>query len=214
VLRLDEELHERIRKLISELGSYNYHKAMDELANIGKPAISALIEAMKNKDKRVSAKAADSICRIQDVFAIPGLISLFSYGKEIRHKAHCVLLSLGASAVPEIVRALKNDNGEVRRSAIGTISRFYLKSIKEKKVKEMDLKVKQGLMKLSDRYKKQDLHEVKIQIAELRIMIADLQNELSKDKGILLDDKPKPPKKGRIYQQSRQGIIRGRMLNA
>jgi len=71
-----------------------------------------------------------------------------------------------------------------------------------------------GLQKGYDNLKKSAktselLFRIQIRISRLMTEVAKKRDELAQDKGILLTDTPKPPKKGGVYQQIRRTVRNG-----
>jgi HEAT repeat protein len=154
----------------------------DALAEIGVPAFDALVEVADNENKDVRSLVADSV----------GKIALKNPTSELISRAASVLIELSADA-----------SSEVARNADQGINLFLYVCDDAEKLRCFE----EGLCKgYSKTRKNLGTKETNIRIAKLRMSISNKRNELSKDQGIILDDKPKPPKRNRMYQQMRMVV--------
>ncbi len=177
------------------------------LEKIRKPAVLALIEKLKDEDARMRVGAAEALGRIGDASAVPDLIeTLGDEDWNVRENAVFALGSIGdASAVPALIEALKHKESFVRSPLV-----WALEEIVEKCETTEDFdKVEKGIDKGSVALRKEKDRDVRIsaqiELAKLTRKIAERKNELAPKKDLLLDDKPKPPKKGNgVYRALRK----------
>jgi HEAT repeat protein len=114
-----------------------------------------------------------------------------------------LLVLIGIPAIPSLVEAF-TDRDRIVRAVVGTALNDILdrsKTIDE--LDEFNIRLREGFNRLCKKHKGRHLLKEKMEIVRLKKLIAKKKNELVKDKGILLTDKPKPPK-GRMYQQARR----------
>ena len=112
LLYAEENVEERIQKLFQE-------RKFKELEKIGKPAVPALIEALKNEDSEVRWEAAIVLRKAGDKSAVPALTeALKDKDSEVRRKAAYALGWIGdKSAIPALTEALKDKDSLVRMYA-------------------------------------------------------------------------------------------------
>jgi hypothetical protein len=167
--------------------------------------LSKLIED-KSWHLDTRCKAVESLGRIGDPSAIPVLIyALKDNNPSIQKSAAEALGEIGAmQAVPALVIALNDWDEDVKCNAADSLQKILGKSVSIEQVKQFETKLQQGYDALIRECKHGfKLNKAKTKIIEFKIEAAKRINELTKDKGILLDAKPKPPKRG-MYQQARR----------
>lgn len=152
------------------------HRIVETLGAIGKPAISALLEAIKDNNRFVRRIAAYSLSRISDI-----------------------------SCVPTLVEALIDEYDDVRNKARSIIYSILEDSATIDRLNELNTKIQEGYGILRKKKRKEDLIKVTLQIANFKMIISQKKNRLVEDKGILLQEMPKPPKKG-MYRAMRRSI--------
>jgi len=114
---------EEIQKLVKELGHDNFHvreAATNRLAEIGRPAVPALREALRSSDAEVRQRAQRILEGILTSveFAIDGLKDKHA---ESRKEAAETLEKLGPAAkeaLPALIEALKDKDEEVREAVV------------------------------------------------------------------------------------------------
>lgn len=115
-----DSVEPRISEWISQLDSTDSElrqAARKSLTKLGKPAVSALAEALGDASEMrrwEAAKALESIC---DPAAIPALVEALTDDTSVRWVAGDALIALNEKAVPEILHALIKDPAEFRDGA-------------------------------------------------------------------------------------------------
>jgi HEAT repeat protein len=191
------------------------------LSIIGAPAIPALIEGLESVHTRDTAgwiltdigePARPSLIKALNDPKIANRAAQILYGADFKgvsidDKVLSLLLmneldeidEMKLSAVPSLCNALTYNDVKIAAKALSLI-----KMILENDCKSID-QIKEFESMLQDAYgkvtatKKKDQRPLKFEISKLRIAASIKRNELSKDNGILLDDKPKPPKGNKMY---------------
>jgi len=143
-------------------------------------AMAALVNALEDQDECVSANAANALAGAAEAEADITV------------------------AVPALINALLNTNEETRMKASVAL-RYATRSLADDaKVREFEEKLQEGYLSLGKGRKngknERMLSEARLQISKLKIAAAKKKNELAQDKGILLTEIPKPPKRGTIYR--------------
>jgi HEAT repeat protein len=163
---LDDESHEK------------RCNAFVDLITIGKPAVPALINALKNGTDGVRSSAANALGTIGDI-----------------------------SAVPALIDALKNENEEVRKSATWALGNLLniLGVYNVEEIQKLEDDLFKALAEFRDRCSdKRKVLSVEIHFSILKSKIVGKKNELAKKKDILLPGKPKLVNKGHAFQQMRR----------
>lgn len=116
----------RISWHIFSLDSDAREPSIKKLAEIGEPAVPALINALRNKDQLVRCGAIEALGNIADSGAIPVLIDVLKDDNEyVRSNAVEALGKIEDSrAVPVLITSLKDKHGEVRRRAAYALGKF------------------------------------------------------------------------------------------
>ena len=140
-----------------------------------------LMEALKDKDWSVRRNAAVALGKIGDPSAVPALIEALGHHDEyFRYNS--------ASAIVELIKKCK------------TIEDY----------ERIENEIDKGCTAL--RRKKEDADRLiyaQIRVAELTREIAEKKDKLAPKRDLLLDDKPRPPKKGGgMYQEFRKNSPR------
>jgi hypothetical protein len=114
-----------------------------------------------------------------------------------------LLIKIGSCVIPTLINKYDSMDyfAQVEARLILKIIFNNCNTINE--LRDFESKLIEGYEKIYERMKDGSLQKIRISIAGLKIAASKKRNELTKDKGILLDDKPKPPK-GRMYQQLRR----------
>jgi len=164
-----------------------------------KTAIPGLIEALGGLDKIVAQEAVRAIGDIKDESAIPALIG--ALGTE-----DLVMRCYAAEALEKIgdPRGIQSLVVLTAFESVHYISvRFLEKSLEECKTSEQlsgfERKFQLGFTELRKKHKS-EFQKVAVWLADFQNKIAKKSDSLASDKGILLSDIPKPPKRGTIYR--------------
>jgi hypothetical protein len=109
-----------------------------------------------------------------------------------------------SSAINELVVALDTKNKVITNPIGRVFVRMLSRCRTIGELNQFEQKVTSAYNQLlNERKKPKECMDAGMAVAKLRKLITKRRNELTKDKGILLDDIPKPPKKG-MYQQARR----------
>jgi HEAT repeat protein len=92
-------------------------RAAAALAKIGTPAVPALIQALKDESWVVRQVAAWVLGEIGDPQAVPALLQAHKDDWYVRKAVEEALEKIGLPAVPALMEALKDENGDVRYAA-------------------------------------------------------------------------------------------------
>jgi len=170
---------ERLIKRLKDTDSVVRADAAEALGKIGKPAVPALIEALKDEDSNMRLWAA------------------------------ITLSSIGQPAIPALIEALEDTNFFVRSNAARALGGILNKCETIEAVNEFETHLQDGMNSVRKQWKKGVTTEFGLQISKLQIAAARKRDELAPKRDILLDEVPKPPKKGEIYQQMRGTVRNG-----
>lgn len=119
---------DHIHELIGQLGSDNYHmqsEAIDNLVNIGSPAVKPLIDALNSSDKRIRQGAAAALGEIKDERSIGALTYVLGDSDEkVRLRAEDALVGFGQGITNVLITILQNGSTPARRSAAQALGRI------------------------------------------------------------------------------------------
>jgi hypothetical protein len=108
---------EFLEGLIAQLSSADIKirvRARQDLVQVGKPAVTHLVEALKHPSDYVRWEAARSLHEIADAHAAPALVeSMKDARQEVRWAAAEALVALGTAALAPLVRRLETDFASV-----------------------------------------------------------------------------------------------------
>ncbi len=207
----------RIRELVEQLGTRLF-LSLDttrELVIIGKPAVPALINALKNRTPLMRFNAAwtlGDIGRTTRLFGgvgdsgvVPALIEALEDEDSLVRYSVARSLSYfdDSSVVSKLVEALKDKNSDVRKEALASLRSILIRCETIESLEAYEKGLDEGLARLQKKYRDDDLVEVGFKIARWKKDIAAKKNDLASHRDLILEDIPKPPpkKKGRIYQE-------------
>jgi HEAT repeat protein len=166
-----------------------------------------LIKAVKDDDPEVRLEALLALNKIGDPSAIEPLIGLLHDNHEkVRINASLVLSSgfEDMATARALVNSIKTRDPWAREEIAKLISYQLGRQQTEEDILRFEKIIDEGFVGLQEeRLKIDKFLEIEIFFASLKIKITKKKNQLSQDKGILLDDKPKPPKRG-MYQRLRR----------
>jgi len=172
--------------------------------------IERLIGLLKDTDPNISSDAANQLVMI-GTSAVHALIEAVKDGDEdVRWGAAWALRGIKAvRAVPTLIEALKDGNEEVRRSAAEALVRVLDNCRTIESLEAFEKGIEEGFPKLQGRYDKYENYDARLKVAALKGEAAKRRNALTPDKGIVLDDIPKPPEKGKMYRMMRGTVRNG-----
>jgi HEAT repeat protein len=181
--------------------------------------VSVLIGALRDNYASSNAIRALGIIEVSNT-QLDEIIDILKCGNHEERK--CAALALGEignkRAIPDLVISLGDlkrsgldflnlpqDDGEHIRLAIcSSLERILDRCKTPKSVEEFERLLQIGFSELVKKPDLCNLAITKVDVGQLRGRSAKKKNKLIKDQGILLNDIPKPPKKGRIYQRLRR----------
>jgi HEAT repeat protein len=178
------------------------------LGRIGDPlATPSLIKALEYPTYSIRRSAAISLGKIDITDAeLNTIISLLETGKtwEVRQGALEALINIeNPKSIPAICRMIGDDDLRVRKLAAQSLEKLFEKCVSLEQINDFEKEFQNGYTLLKKK-SKEKLGGIHISLARLQIRVAAKRNELAKDQGILLDDKPKPPKEGKMFQRLRR----------
>ena len=109
------------KRLESKVKALLILERVDEIVEIGEPAVDYLIKALEDRNKGVRGRAAVALGGIGDKRAVPELIERFKDENEDMGVRVSAAEALGKikdeGAVPELIKGLKNEKLEIRKIA-------------------------------------------------------------------------------------------------
>ncbi len=143
-------------------------KAMIALKKIGKPAVLVLCEVLKGRDLDKQKDAAWALGEIRE-----------------------------PSAVPALCEALKDENRDLRWISAKALELIVVGCETIEDFEKVEKEIDEGSAALRKEKDRDVRITAQIEIASLTREIAKRKDELAPERDLLLDNKPKPPKKGR-----------------
>lgn len=102
------------------------------LIKIGNPALDLLIDALKDEHDDIRRGVANILGQIGDPRVVVPLIGLFSDRDwSVRRDAYKSIVKIGKGALPQLIEALRHENGEIRWGAAGTLEAMGWKPSKD-----------------------------------------------------------------------------------
>jgi HEAT repeat protein len=184
-------------------------------------AISALTDALSDKNSTVRWNAAGALYLAArygaDITAaIPALTEAVSDADVgVRTSAATALYHAARHgtdvtvAISALTDALSDKDANVRWNAAGALKNAVENCASVERLNVIEVKLREGYGALRSKY----LHWREDELARAGSELSYMLNEAAKKKnglargsrdGLLLDDKPKPPKKGGVYQEMRR----------
>ncbi len=121
--------------LIETLNHSNHEvqqAAFWSLVKIGKPIMEQLVAALKHEHEDVRRSCATALGHLGDPQVVIPLISMFNDTDwSVRRDAYKAVVKIGKPALPQLLAALKHENGEVRWGAAGTLEALGWKPSKD-----------------------------------------------------------------------------------
>jgi hypothetical protein len=115
-----------------------------------------------------------------------------------------------AQAVPALIESLKDKNRAVRSIASAALGEILKSCATIEALNEFETHLQEGFDKLANmRWKRDKIIYVEMELSKLRLAAAQKKNKLAPKRDIILDEIPKPPKKGEVYQQIRRTVWNG-----
>ncbi len=169
--------------------------------------VPVLVELLEDDNKEMREEAIWALGAIGDASAL--IEALKNEKKDVRNNAAVALRSIGVPAVPVLIDALKDKNKYVRVTVASVLKGIVENCATvvgleyfEKQIEEASTTLRKG------RVDKTILINAQIEVAKLTRVIAKRKELFAPKRDLLLDDKPKPPKKDRgVYHAA------GRMRN-
>jgi hypothetical protein len=205
ILSLGEMATPELEKVFKSENLHSRVWALDALVKIkGKEATQLIIEALEDPD--ISGYVAlnlDDMSLASDFES--ELIQALEF-KEARMNISHVLGNIGdVESVPPLVGLLDDPDGSVQLNTLESLMKILHKCSELKEVDRFWENFSTSAQSLSGKnLVKREVGSLTFILSDFRIECAKKRNELTKDKGILLDDKPKPPNKNKIYHQLRR----------
>jgi HEAT repeat protein len=193
----------KISKVLRQLKDGDYYVKKAALKRLGEfkdeRAVSALIGIIMEKSRYSSVVE----------FEKPKVLKRYpldcDFPEDFLDTAMESLLRIGSHAIPLLFeRYMEMDSYAQERSEY-IMSRVMDECGDFKNLHVFEKHLEQGLERIKKR-KKQNADQARAQslIAKLRIVLEDRKNKLASGRDLLLHEKPKPPKKSRMYQQLRR----------
>ena len=173
--------------------------------------VEGLIEELKHSNAESGWNVLNRLSKFNDGRAVPLLINALKT-KGVMMQQFYVVAALGnigdARAVPALIEELKDGAEIVQWEAARALERIVKRCKTIEDFEEFEKGIKEGSAVLrKGRIDKRKLINLQTYLAKLTRRIADMKDELAPKRDLLLDDKPKPPKKGRgPYQVSRRAM--------
>ena len=199
-----DEVEKLIEQLKSEDGDARIRiSAAGRLGEIkDERAVPALIGALKGRLEEMRREAAWALGNIGDASAVPVLIEALDEKDSMRCYVAEALGKIGdVSAVPALIGALKDENRDVRFNAVIALEKIVEKPRTIKGLEIAEEGIAKGSVALRKEKDKGVRITTQIKIARLTRKIAEKKDKLAPKRDLLLDDKPKPPKRDKgIYR--------------
>ena len=159
-----------------------------------------LIRQLVDPNPNARRYAAKRLGELKDTRAVPALIGVLKYEKwSLREEAAGALGQIGDTrAVPALIEALNYEN--VRGGPVWVLSEILNKCNTIEAVNEFETHLQEGVNSARKQWRKGVTTEFGLQISNLQIAAARKKDKLAPKHDILLDDIPKPPKRGKMYR--------------
>jgi hypothetical protein len=198
----------KIQELIQQLGidvRLVRARAVEMLVKIGEPAMIPLIGALEHESWEVRMWSVRALGEMKDERAVMPLIcALKDNSWPVRNEAG-VLIEMGDTVVMPLICALEDENLNLRGEAAWLLEKLFNKYKKVEEVQKFEDNLIEGLARLKKKCRdKREVKKIKFHVAKWRMKAAEKKNELAGKKDILLPDKPKPPKKGQMFNRLRR----------
>jgi HEAT repeat protein len=126
-----ESTKQSVEELITSLRSDDTQlqkQATMKLVEIGNPSVKPLLKSLKDPNWKIRWYASEVLGKIGDERAVAGLIeTMGDENSGVRSKSLIALVEIGEPSVDPLIRALSNDNWQIRRQAAETLGVIGLK---------------------------------------------------------------------------------------
>jgi hypothetical protein len=186
--------------------------AVELLGSIGEPiATSVLIDSLKDPVYQIRGFAAVALGKVDITDAqLNSIINLLYEGKtwQSRQGAAEALFNIeNPKSISALSRAIGDEDVRVRNLAVRALGKLFEKCINLEQIIDFEKALHDSIKHLNKKTKsKEKMSGIHIKLARLKMLVAAKRDQLTKDNGILLDDKLKPPKKGRLYQRLKRAL--------
>ena len=206
---------DEVEELIGQLKSEDIcvgAKAIERLGEFkDRRAVFALIGAALGRSPGLRSIAAWKLRDIGDPSAVSVLIEVLkSENLGSQEEAAGALEKIGKIAIPRLIETLRNENVYARVYAAELLEKIAKQCKTIEDLEEAEMLLEKGSVVLrKGRIDRDILIYAQVCLAKLTREIAKKKDQLAPKKDLLLDDKPKPPKRGRgVYQTVRRTISR------
>jgi HEAT repeat protein len=207
-----------ISALIGEMKNASAYDMQDYVEMLGKinheQCIPPLLSALSYPNVRIKDEAARKlrIISLNNPDSIewdhsPGPLIHALEDKRFPARRH-VILTIGTigfiDTIPSLINALRVR--DLIPTILNALELMVGKFTTQEKLQDFEEKIQDGsgnLRKIICQKDHATLFGIQMQLAKLKMQISQRRNKLSQDNGILLDDIPKPPKKGRLFHRLR-----------
>jgi HEAT repeat protein len=225
----NEDVAKAIPALVQMLDEQEWSaraEATEALIHIGVPAIPALIVALNDKGVFGRSQAAGALRSIAKknpespgaMSALPALVAaLGDEHPDVGIRAAAALgdfaaanMSILGIVVPALVKALNDGKPNVRVASADALI-IVIDACDMGTFAEFEKHFSGGVRALRDSARREDLGNAMPTLTQFANRIAMKKNELARAgaDGLLLDEKPKPPKGGTMFQVTRRALANG-----
>ena len=125
----------RIQELIKQLDSRAWDQAAKELVRIGEPAVDPLLRALNQNSHWISARACNTLSKIQSAKAVDGLLRALDNTKLDDRIKRYILQSLGnvssERVLNPLIRYLSHEDWTIRRAVLISLGQIGGKTAEE-----------------------------------------------------------------------------------
>jgi hypothetical protein len=213
---------DEVERLIGLLGDADEQVRDEAVQGLGelkdRRAIPALVRALGDVSMSIRTSAAQALGEVE-ALAVPALKEKLLKGdeKERADAAFAIFVisdgcedGLFDKHMGALVKSLDDPNREVRRLGALTLIQLLKNCETVDAVSEFETHLQEGFDSLAKKHiKKDEIAVVVTKFSKLRIAAARKKNSLASKRDIILEDIPRPPKKGEVYQQIRRTVRNG-----
>jgi HEAT repeat protein len=122
------ESEKSIQELIKQLDSRAWDQAVKELVRIGEPAVDPLLRALNQNSHWISARASDTLSKIQSTKAVDGLLGALDSSKLEKRTKRSILQSLGnvksERVLNSLIRHLGHEDWAIRCAVLRSLGQI------------------------------------------------------------------------------------------